>query len=278
MVGVFYFPFFNFYVFIYTNLKTIKVMNEKQYDFPTEVLDLPSEGKVYPKDNPLSSGRITIKLMTAKEEDILSSTNLIKKGVVLDKLFESIIVDKVNPNDIIIGDKNAILLATRVLGYGPDYNFSFYSNKKGNSVEVNADLTQVKTKEIDLSLFDNKNEIEYITPYGKNKILFKLLTHGDEREIEREIDALKKLNKDLSSDVTTRLRYMIKSVDGNSEVGTIARFVNNMRAMDSRAFREYVKKVSPDMDMTIQYTHEDGEVEEAPISLGVNFFWPTNES
>jgi hypothetical protein len=278
MVGVFYFPFFNFYVFIYTNLKTIKVMNEKQYDFPTEVLDLPSEGKIYPKDNPLSSGRITIKLMTAKEEDILSSTNLIKKGVVLDKLFESIIVDKVNPNDIIIGDKNAILLATRVLGYGPDYNFSFYSNKKGNSVEVNADLTQVKTKEIDLSLFDNKNEIEYITPYGKNKILFKLLTHGDEREIEREIDALKKLNKDLSSDVTTRLRYMIKSVDGNSEVGTIARFVNNMRAMDSRAFREYVKKVSPDMDMTIQYTHEDGEVEEAPISLGVNFFWPTNES
>jgi hypothetical protein len=278
MVGVFYCPFFNFYVFIYTNLKTIKVMNEKQYDFPTEVLDLPSEGKVYSKDNPLSSGRITIKLMTAKEEDILSSTNLIKKGVVLDKLFESIIVDKVNPNDIIIGDKNAILLATRVLGYGPDYNFSFYSNKKGNSVEVNADLTQVKTKEIDLSLFDNKNEIEYITPYGKNKILFKLLTHGDEREIEREIDALKKLNKDLSSDVTTRLRYMIKSVDGNSEVGTIARFVNNMRAMDSRAFREYVKKVSPDMDMTIQYTHEDGEVEEAPISLGVNFFWPTNES
>jgi hypothetical protein len=253
-------------------------MNEKQYDFPTEVLDLPSEGKVYPKDNPLSSGRITIKLMTAKEEDILSSTNLIKKGVVLDKLFESIIVDKVNPNDIIIGDKNAILLATRVLGYGPDYDFSFYSSKVGDNVEVKADLTQVKTKEVDMSLFDNKNELEYITPNGKNKITFKLLTHGDEREIEREIDALKKLNKDLSSDITTRLRYMIKSVDGNSEVGTITRFVNNMRAMDSRAFREYVKKVSPDMDMTIQYTHENGEVEEAPISLGVNFFWPTNQS
>jgi hypothetical protein len=253
-------------------------MNEKQYDFPTEVLDLPSEGKVYPKDNPLSSGRITIKLMTAKEEDILSSTNLIKKGIVLDKLFESIIVDKVNPNDIIIGDKNAILLATRVLGYGPEYDFSFYSSKLGENIDIKADLTQVKTKEIDISLFDNKNELEYITPNGKNKILFKLLTHGDEREIEKEIEALKKLNKDLSSDVTTRLRYMIKSVDGNSEVGTITRFVNNMRALDSRAFREYVKKVSPDMDMKVQYTHTDGEVEEAPISLGVNFFWPTTES
>jgi hypothetical protein len=253
-------------------------MNEKQYDFPTEVLDLPSEGKVYPKDNPLSSGRITIKLMTAKEEDILSSTNLIKKGVVLDKLFESIIVDSVNPKDIIIGDKNAILLATRVLGYGPEYGFSFYSSKKGDYVNVNMDLTQVKTKDVDLSLFNNKNEFEYITPHGKNKIVFKILTHGDENDIDKEVEALKKLNKDLSSDITTRLRYMIKSVDGNSEVGHITRFVNNMRALDSRAFRQHVKEISPDMDMTYTHTHEDGEVEEAPITLGVSFFWPTTGS
>jgi hypothetical protein len=131
--------------------------------------------------------------MTAKEEDILSSTNLIKKGVVLDKLFESIIVDKVNPNDIIIGDKNAIILATRVLGYGPDYEFQFYSSKKNDYVSVKMDLTQVKTKEIDLSLFNNKNEFEYTTKYGKNKIVFKILTHGDEHEIDREVDALKKI-------------------------------------------------------------------------------------
>jgi hypothetical protein len=253
-------------------------MSEKQYDFPTEVLDLPSEGRIYPKDNPLSSGRITIKLMTAKEEDILSSTNLIKKGVVLDKLFESIIVDDVNPKDIIIGDKNAILLATRVLGYGPDYEFSFYSSKKNESINVSMDLTQVKTKDVDLSVFNNKNEFEYVTPHGKNKIIFKILTHGDENDIDKEVEALKKLNKDLSSDITTRLRYMIKSVDGNADVGHITRFVNNMRALDSRAFRQYVKNISPDMDMTYTYTHLDGEVEEAPITLGVSFFWPSNES
>lgn len=263
---------------MYLYIQNNNVMNEKQYDFPTEVLDLPSQGKVYPKDNPLSSGRITIKLMTAKEEDILSSTNLIKKGVVLDKLFESIIVDKINPSDIIIGDKNAILLATRVLGYGPDYQFSFYSSKKGNSIDVTMDLSQVKTKDIDLSLFNNKNEFEYITPHGKNKIVFKILTHGDENDIEKEIEALKKINKDLSTDITTRLRYMIKSVDGNSEVGHITRFVNNMRALDSRAFREYVRNISPDMNMTYVHTHEDGEVEEAPITLGVGFFWPTTVS
>ncbi len=253
-------------------------MAETQYDFPTEVLDLPSEGKLYPKDNPLSSGRITIKYMTAKEEDILSSTNLIKKGVVLDKLFESIIVDKININDITIGDKNAILLATRVLGYGPEYEFNFYSSVEEDMIETSIDLTKIKTKEVDMSLFNNKNELEYITPIGKNKIIFKILTHGDEKLIDADIEALKKINKDVSSDITTRLRYMIKSVDGNSDMGAITKFVNNMIARDSRAFRDYAKKITPDVNMKFEYTHINGEVEEAPISMGVGFFWPSTKS
>lgn len=253
-------------------------MSEKQYDFPTEVLDLPSGGKVYPKDHPLSSGQITIKLMTAKEEDILSSQNLIKKGIVLDKLFESILVDNLNPNDIIIGDKNAIILATRLLGYGPDYEFSFYSSKKGEVINAKCDLSLIQTKEVDLSGFNHKNEFEFVTPLGKNRITFKLLTHGDEKDIDKEIAALQKINKDVSSDITTRLRYMIKAVDGNSDIGHVAKYINGMRALDSRAFREHVTKMSPDMDMTFKHTHEDGEVEEAPISLGVSFFWPSFKS
>ena len=253
-------------------------MAETQYDFPTEVLDLPSEGKLYPKENPLSSGRITIKYMTAKEEDILSSTNLIKKGVVLDKLFESIIVDKININDITIGDKNAILLATRVLGYGPEYEFNFYSSVEEDMIETSIDLTKIKTKEVDMSLFNNKNELEFITPIGKNKIIFKILTHGDEKLIDADIEALKKINKDVSSDITTRLRYMIKSVDGNSDMGAITKFVNNMIARDSRAFRDYAKKITPDVNMKFEYTHRNVEVEEAPISMGVGFFWPSTKS
>ena len=253
-------------------------MAETQYDFPTEVLDLPSEGKLYPKESPLSSGRITIKYMTAKEEDILSSQNLIRKGVVLDKLFESIIVDKIDINDITIGDKNAILLATRVLGYGPEYEFSFYSPLKGEVVEAKVDLSKIKTKEVDTSLFNYKNEFDYTTPIGKNKIKFKILTHGDEALIDKDIEALKKINKDVSSDITTRLRYMIKSVDGNTDMGSINKFVNSMMARDSRAFREYVRSITPDLDMKFTYTHEDGEVEEAPVSMGVGFFWPTTQS
>ena len=252
-------------------------MNENKFDFPTEVIDLPSEGKVYPLDNPLSSGKVTLKYMTAKEEDILSSQNLIKKGIVLDKLFESIVVDSINIDDITIGDKNAIILATRVLGYGPEYPMKFYSNVLGKETEAVVHLAHVKTKEVDLSGFNNKNEFEFTTPVGKNKLLFKLLTHGDEKSIEKDIIALEKFNKDASFDITTRLRYMIKSVDGNEEVGFINKFVSNMLVRDSRAFRNYVKKIQPDMDMTYVHEHEDGEREEVPITLGVNFFWPGEE-
>jgi len=254
-------------------------MSEKNFDFPTEVLDLPSKGLIYPKDNPLSSGRITIKYMTAKEEDILSSANLIKKGIVLDKLFESIVVDNVNIDDITLGDKNAIILATRLLGYGSDYQVTFYSKKKSATLETNVDLSKVGVREIDYSLLNNKNEFEFTTPVGKNVIKFKLLTHGDEKLIDRDIQALEKLNKDSSFEITTRLRYMIKSVDGNSDLGYINKFISNsFLAKDSKAFREYVKKIAPDMNMVFEYTHDDGEVEVVPIPMGVNFFWPSEES
>jgi len=250
-------------------------MSEKQYDFPTEVLDLPSKGLVYPKDHPLASGQITIKHMTAKEEDILSNQNLIKKGIVLDKLFESIVVDDVNINDIIIGDKNAIVLATRLLGYGPEYKMKFYSSVTGDTKEITIDLSKVQTKEIDFSAFKNKNEFEYTLPSSGKKITFRLLTHFDEIAIEKDIEALKKLSKDVSADITTRLRYMIKSVDGDNSVGAVNKLINGMLARDSRAFRDYVKNISPDMDMKYEYEHETGEKEVINITLGVGFFWPS---
>jgi hypothetical protein len=253
-------------------------MTEKTYDFPTEVLDLPSGGKIYPKESPLSSGQITIKYMTAKEEDILASTNLIRKGIVLDKLFESIIVDNVNPNDIIIGDKNAIVLATRLLGYGADYPISFYSSKTGEQIDAVVDLSKVQTKEVDTSIFNNKNEFEFTLPSNGKKITFKLLTHGDELAIQKDIDALEKLNKDSSFEITTRLRHMIKSVDGNNDISAISKFVNGMLAKDSKAFRNYVKSISPDIDMVFTHIYEDGQTEVVPITMGVGFFWPSEKS
>jgi hypothetical protein len=255
-------------------------MEQQKYDFPTELLDLPSKGLVYPKDHPLSKGTIEIKYMTAKEEDILASQNLIKKGVVLDKLFESIIAEpNVNPNDIFIGDKNAILLATRVLGYGADYKVEITDPFTLERQEVVIDLSAVKTKDVNDTLLNRENRYKFKLPKSGKEIEFKLLTHGDETEITKEVQALERIGKgkDTASDVTTRLRYMIVSVDGNSDRGFINKWImNGFLALDTKAFRKYVREISPDMDLKFEFTSElSGESEALDIPFGINFFYPS---
>ena len=249
----------------------------KKYDFPTEVITLPSQGKCYPKEHPLASGEIEIKYMTAREEEILASQNLIKKGVVLDKLFESIIADKsINIDDIIIGDKNAIVLATRILGYGPEYKVNV-PTIDGQS-ELVIDLAKVQTKEVDLDKLSRNNVYEWVSPFGKNVIKFKLLTHGDEKKIDADVRAVNRLNKDgASAELTTRYRYMIKSVDGKEDTKSIVNFVNNkFLTRDTKAFREHIKGLQPDMKMEFEYDNPNtGEKEMTPIPMGVGFFWPS---
>jgi len=247
------------------------------YDFPTEVISLPSQGKCYPEGNPLSSGQIEIKYMTAREEEILSSQNLIRKGVVLDKLFESIIVDKnINIDDILIGDKNAIMLATRILGYGANYTIEV-EDEYGELEEKIIDLGKIQTKEIDFDKLNTENRYNFTTKSGI-QLEYKLLTHGDEKKIDADVKALERLNKGgTSSELTTRYRYMITSVNGKTDTQSITQFINNQfLTIDTRAFREEVKKISPDVSM--EYEHENprtGEVEVRPIPMGVGFFWPT---
>ena len=249
-----------------------------QYDFPTQVISLPSEGRCYPKDNPLSSGQLEIKYMTAREEEILSSQNLIKKGVVLDKLFESIIVDSsVNSDDIILGDKNAIMLATRILGYGPEYKIEI-EDEYGDKKEIEVDLGQVQTKDVDLDVLNERNTYKFTTPVGKNELEFKLLTHGDEKAIDADVKAMRKFNKGgVSSELTTRYRYIIKTVDGKDDTKSIVDFINNrFLARDTRAFRDYIASISPDVKMEFDYENaETGEKEARSIPMGVGFFWPS---
>ena len=246
------------------------------YDFPTEVITLPSKGLVYPESNPLSSGQLEIKYMTAKEEEILASQNLIKKGVVLDKLFESIIVDnKINIDDIIIGDKNAIMLATRILGYGPEYKIEI-TNDLDEKEELSVDLSKIQTKEINESLLNRENRYTFTTSNG-TVLEYKLLSHGDEKKIDADIKALQRLNKGTSAELTTRYRYMILSVNGKTDTGSITSFINNQfLTRDTRAFRESVKKLQPDVVMEFEYEDPTtGEMEVRPIPMGVGFFWPT---
>jgi len=247
------------------------------YDFPTEVITLPSKGLCYPESNPLSSGQLEIKYMTAKEEEILTSQNLIKKGIVLDKLFESIVVDsKVNVDDILIGDKNAIMLATRILGYGPEYSIQL-TNEDGEKEEVVVDLGKVKTKEIDETVLNRENIYKFTTSNGV-AIEYRLLTHGDEKKIDADIKALQRLNKNgVASELTVRYRYMIVSVNGKTDIGSITNFVNNQfLTRDTKAFREQIRKIQPDINMEFEYENpETGEKEVRPIPMGVGFFWPT---
>jgi hypothetical protein len=260
-------------------------MNETQtYDFPTEVIDLPSKGLIYPKDHPLAAGQIEIKYMTAREEDILSSQNLIKKGIVLDKLFESIIVTPgVNPSDIFIGDKNAILLATRILGYGADYEVEVTDPFTLERQQTTIDLSQIQIKEVDDSILNRENRYTFETSATKNKIVFKLLTHGDEISINQEQQALERLNKGnkgltATSDVTTRLRYMIISVDGKEDMGFVNKWVqNSFLARDVKDFRKYVASITPDLDLKFNFTSDiTGETEALDIPFGVSFFYPSN--
>jgi len=260
---------------------TPRQVEASKFDFPTETIELPSKGLVYPEGHPLRGGTCQIKYMTAREEDILANQNLIKKGIVLDKLFESVVVEPgVNPNDIFIGDKNAILMATRILGYGADYEVQITDPFSSETQTVVIDLGKVQTKDVDDTLFNSKNRYNFKLPATGAEIVFKLLTHLDEQDITREIQALEKLNKNSgnSFDVTTRLKYMIVSVDGNDDRGFINRWVtNSFLAKDTKAFRAYVKELSPDLDMKFQFTSEiTGETEALDIPFGINFFYPSN--
>ena len=242
---------------------------------PTEMVSLPSKGLLYPKESPLAKGEIEMKYMTAKEEDILTNSNFIRQGVVIDKLLQSLIVTPINYDDLLIGDKNAILIAARILGYGADYQFK-YTNERGQELEASVDLSKLEEKKVDESLFKlGVNDFTFSLPKSGNTVTFKLLTHGDERKIEQEIKGLQKVNPNGSYDVTTRLKYMITSVNGNREQKSIRDFVDTyLLAPDARALREYYAKIQPDIEMKFIPEDESYTGEGIAIPISLNFFWP----
>ena len=249
-------------------------VTESKFKFPTEVVELPSKGLIYPKDNPLSSGKLEMKYMTAKEEDILTNQNYIQKGIVLDKLLESLIVTKINYNDLITGDKNALLIASRVLGYGKDYSFKATDPSTNQFQDFTVDLTTLEDKTLNVKDLKEEglNEFDFILPYSKNSISFKLLTHGDEKSIDREIEGLKKITKGAPPENTTRLKYIITSIDGDREKKSIREFVDNyLLARDSRELRDEIRRVAPDVKMV--YTGDDVEGG-IMIPIDLTFFWP----
>jgi len=202
-------------------------MKETTNQFPSEEVTLPSKGLLYPQDSPLSKGIIEMKYMTAREEDILTNQNLIENGTVIDKLLKSLIVTSIDYNDLLLGDKNAVLVAARILGYGKDYTFNF---------------------------------------------------NGEEQDIDREIKGLKRINKNTSASLSTRMKYVITSVNSDYDTKTIRNFVDNqLLARDSRELRNYIAKIQPNVDLTFEYESKNGDLKKSTIPVGLNFFWPDAE-
>tara|TARA_B110000977_G_scaffold193714_1_gene269094 strand:- start:1153 stop:1887 length:735 start_codon:yes stop_codon:yes gene_type:complete len=237
------------------------------FNLPTETIELPSKGLLYPEGHPLSSGTIEIKYMTAKEEDILTNQNYISNGTVLDKLLKSLIITKFNYDDLLIGDKNAIMIASRILGYGAEYKFTY------NGKDEVADLSKLENKPLDESLITKgTNEFTFNLPASDNEITFKFLTHGDESKINQELEGLKKLGKEGSPELTTRLKYMITSINGDRTTKLIREFIDEaFLARDARAFREYISKFQPDVDLTFFPQSKSKSIN---LPIGINFFWP----
>lgn len=239
-----------------------------ELNFPTEVISLPSKGKLYPKESPLSRGTVEMRYMSARDEDILTNQNFIEKGVVVDKLLQSLIADKnINYNDLLLGDKNALLVAARILGYGKIYEFEY------GGEQVKVDLSEIKDKPLSPEVEQaTENKFTTVLPISGKTIEFKLLTHGDEQAVERELAGLRKMMSGNLPELSTRIKYMILSVDGDEDRVAVRKFVDQeMLAGDSRFLRKKVAELQPDIDMVFYPEGSDKPVQ-VPITL--NFLYP----
>ena len=244
---------------------------DSNFKVPTESVELPSKGLLYPADSPLFTGKVEMKYMTAREEDILSNLNFIRKGTAIDKLMQSLIVDKtIDYQQLLVGDKNAIMVAARILSYGKEYTFTYEEQ------EYTVDLSTVENKHIDeKSIKDGKNEFPYTFSKSGNEITFKILTHGDETGIDKEVEGRKKINKDSSTAGSTRLKYLITSINGQTDNKNIRNFVDNyLLASEARELRLHYQTIAPDIDLKFNVENDDGGEEAIDVPVGINFFWP----
>lgn len=253
------------------------IQQQSGYQVPVELITLPSKGIAYPAGHPLFNERtVEIKSMTAKEEDILTSRALLKNGKLITQLLKSCILNKtVDPDDMLVGDRNAVLIGIRVTGYGAEYSAKISCPECSRDFENTFSLAKLKLKPLETApLQSNMNIFSYILPSG-GTVYFKLLTGRDEMEVASVLEAKKKFGSQIEAGVTTRLLQSIVSINGESDKGKIAKMVQDMRAFDARALRKHIDSVEPGVDLNQQVIcpHCDAQ-SEVTMPLGINFFWP----
>jgi hypothetical protein len=257
------------------------VLEELGIQIPEEVVPLPSQGKVYPVGSPLHKRNLLeIKPMTAKEEDILTSRAYIKKGTVITKLIQSCVTDRsVNVQSMLSGDRNAVLVAIRITGYGAQYSATITCPECNENFSSDFDLSQLPLKNLEIEPAEpGVNLFDFQLPVTQASVQFKFLTGRDEEEITVNAERRKKKLKSAEENmITARLQHQIVSVNGRTEKGLISKFIQHMPAGDSLALRNFIQKHEPGIDMVSEATCTNidcGEISEVDVPLGASFFWP----
>jgi transcription elongation factor Elf1 len=245
----------------------------------TTVVKLPSKGYFYPSNHPLASGTVEIYQVTARHEDILNNANYLKKGIVLDEFLKALIATpNITLNDILIGDKNALFIAARKNAYGDIYTTKIKCPSCNVESNIDINLDELTEKPFKMENFNKgENKFNFVLPASKKTITWAFMTHKDESDIDQEIKALSKIGMNTSApEITTRLKYVIKSVDGDSDRVKIKNFVDTqLTAKDSMALRRYIRDVTPDIDLSFNFTCPAcGHQEKMSVPLGGSFFWP----
>ena len=248
------------------------------FEVPVESVPLPSNGVVYPADSPLHDREtVDIRSMTAREEDILTSRALIKKGTVITELIRSCLTDKrIQVQDMLAGDRNAIMVALRITGYGADYAVEADCPKCSARSKQNFNLGEMPIKRITVEpVSKGQNVFEFKLPVTKKSVHFKFLTGRDEEEINTIQERAKKQGALADNIVTTRLQYSIVAIDGRTDRGSINGFIRNMPARDSMSLRKFIDANEPGIDMKGELDCPScNEISEVRVPLGASFFWP----
>ena len=241
------------------------------FEIPFDVLPLPSKGLLYPGKN----DTVKVQYLTAADENVLTSQNLIKSGKVLDVLLERKVKDLKMPiGNMLVGDRNAIMIWLRATGYGEKYNVRLTDPNTAEEFDYEVDLNNLKTKELSATP-DENGLFDFELPRSKKKIKFKLLTVNDETKIMKTSEMRsKKVGSPISTTLTERLATQIVSVDGLTDKSQIQQFIQVMPAFDSLKFREYSDSIEPGIDMSVEVEGPSGEVFPSIIPIGLDFFWP----
>jgi len=256
--------------------------NDFSFIVPTEFVDLPSAGVHYHAAHPLhQKDVIEIKQMTAKEEDMLTSRTLLKKGVAIDRVLSSLIVNKaINPDSILVGDRNAIIIAARISAYGNEYNTKVTCPACGVAQEYGFDLNKANVyngENAAAYVTANNNDGTFVTKLPKTglDVTFKLLNGTDEKRLIDGIEHARKSKNELERNITRQLVNMIIGVNGNMTPQAINYLVENIPSMDARHLRNAYKATSPNVDLNQHFECSECDYEdELEVPLTTDFFWP----